>query len=76
MQRTLSSPQELQRFCEKGKHKIFQSYNGSHEAMDKLVTFIQQVDAAFMVEETTWNPQRYKWLICILQRPRVNGGSD
>ena len=51
MQRTLSSPQELQRFCEKSKHKIFQSYNGSHEAMEKVVVFIQLFDVAFMFKD-------------------------
>ena len=51
IQRTLSSPQELQRFCEKGKHKTFQIYNGLYEATDKVVAFIQQFDAAFMFED-------------------------
>ena len=53
MQRTLSSPQEFQRFCEKGKHKTFQSYDGLHEAADKVVAFILQFDATFMCDDYT-----------------------
>ena len=39
-QRTLSSSQELQRFCAKGKHKMFQRYDGLHKATVKVVAFI------------------------------------
>ena len=53
MQRTLSSPQELQRFCANGKHNMFGSYDGSHKAMDKVVDFILQLDATFMCDVYT-----------------------
>ena len=32
---------------------MFQSYDGLHEAKDKVVAFTQQFDAAFMFEDYT-----------------------